>query len=87
MEPKKNPLLLILAKKKKEDDMGGDAAPDGDGVPPGLEDAMADWCDAYDAKDHMAMAKAFHDAFTICDGAPHEEGPHEGGEEDEEPEE
>ncbi len=54
---------------------------EGDEHKEGLRAAMSDLLAAIDAKSPSDMADAFHDAFTLCEAAPHEE--YEGEEEDE----
>jgi hypothetical protein len=77
--PKGIALLIHAAPKKPMDD---EPSADDGSPPEGLEDAMERFCEACKGGDAKAAASAFWDAFSLCDMAPHSEGPHDGGDEE-----
>lgn len=42
-----------------------------------LEEIASDMLQAVEDKDAKGLAELLHEAFTVCDMQPHEEGPHE----------
>jgi hypothetical protein len=71
MSAKGKGLLLAIGMGKKPQDGEEEEAPeseDSEDGSPGEEDAMKDFCDAYEAKDYAAMADALKTFLDIANG-------------------
>jgi hypothetical protein len=80
MHPKKA-VSVIIARRGKPD-VEAKSEIGGKDLPMGLEDAAADILRAMDERSVKGLADALQNAFQICDAAPHEEGEHEGEDEE-----